>query len=79
MSEETLLKTIIISNRDSRVIRMDFDEREAWFEIQAININSKIGETRYKGLRFDFEEAKGICDFVNQTRKEFNKRTAGSL
>jgi hypothetical protein len=72
--DETLLKTIIISNRDSRVLRMGFDEREAWFEIQVININSQIGETKYKALRFDYTEAEQIINFITITKRNFIKR-----
>lgn len=71
----TVFKTTIISNKDSRVIRMGFDEHEAWFEIQAINVEPQSGIAKLKILRIDMSEADAICNFIKVTKKDFTKRT----
>jgi len=69
----------IISNKDSRIIRMLFDEREAWFEIQAISVVPQMGEIKLKILRIDMDEANRISDFIKQTKRNFVKRTSEKL
>lgn len=63
-----------LADKPNRILRMSFDEREAWFEVQSINVQSDTGKAKLKLFRFDCEVARLMVKFIKDTEKQFKDR-----